>query len=428
MAASAAASAKSSSSRSVTSRRRGRRRGLSGARIAWIVVAALALLYVGWWAVKAAAVNYYTQRNVFLARTVAPGDPRPAMRLAVYELQQRNGRVDDADRQRAIAALARSALADEPFLLAALTAAVAHDEAREEALLTESRRRNPRSRFTRLLLLDLYMRHGRSAEAGSELAVLTRLIPQAGGALVPELSRLARDARTRPGLAQMLRRNPEVRDLTLANLAAREAPDLVVALARETGSGSDPAHPPRWQSVLLGRLVDTGDVEQAYRLWLSAAGVAGDPGAKGVYDGNFAGAPGAAPFNWDLNSDAEGVAERGRGSLQVDYYGRAPRLLARQLLILKPGSYKLQFRAEGAAKGDGSRLLWSVGCLGGKEPLVRLPLTDVGAGGKALSAAFAIPAAGCRAQWLALQGEPGEMSTDQNATITNVQILPGGGK
>lgn len=427
MAASAAASARSSSSGSVTNRRRGRSRGLSAGRLVRIAAAALAVLYVGWWAVKAAVVSYYAQRNIFIAKAVAPGDPRSALRLAMFELQHRNGRVEDADRQAAIAALSRSALADEPFLLAAVGAAEAKDEAREEALLTESRRRNPRSRFTRLLLLDLYLRHGRAAEAGTELAVLSRLIPEAGGALVPELSRLARDPRTRPGLAELLRRNPDIRDLTLANLAARETPELVVALAREAGSGGDPSHPPHWQSVLLVKLIDAGDIAQAYRLWLAATRVAGDPDAKGVYDGSFAGAPGAAPFNWELSSDADGVAERARGALQVDYYGRASKILARQLLILKPGGYRLQLRAEGAAKGDGSRLVWSVGCLGAKDPLVRLPLVEIGSAPKALAAPFAVPA-GCRAQWLVLQGEPGDVPAEQSATIANLQVVSGGGK
>jgi hypothetical protein len=411
----------------VRTRRGGRGRGLSGIRIVRIVAAAVAVLTLGWWAVKAAVVNYYVPRNVFVAARVAPGDPRAAMRLAMYEFEQRNGRVEEADRQRALAALARSALADEPFLLAAVTAATRHDEAREEALLTESRRRNPRSRYTRLLLLDLYFRHARSAEAGAELAVLSRLIPGAGGALVPELSRLARDPKTRPGLAEMLRRNPDIRDLTLANLAARETPELVVSLAGEAGSGADPTHPPHWQSVLLVRLIDAGDIDGAYRLWLAATRVPGDPAMKAIYDPDFAGAPGAAPFNWELSSDGDGTAERARGGLQVDYYGRSSKALARQLLILKPGAYKLQLRAEGAAKGDGTRLVWSIACVGGKDPLVRVPLTDIGTAPKMLGASFAVPA-GCRAQWLVLQGEPGDVPSEQNATISNLRLVPAGGK
>src|SRR5439155_24346006 len=109
----------------------------------------------------------------------------------------------------------------EPFLVAGIAADAAHEEGRAEALLAEARRRNPRGRFTRLLLLDLYLRHGRSEAAGAELAALSRPIPEAGGALVPELSRLPPDPKTRPGLAKMLRQNPDIRDVTPANLAGK---------------------------------------------------------------------------------------------------------------------------------------------------------------------------------------------------------------
>jgi hypothetical protein len=412
----------------VRSRRGSRRRGFSLGQAVRIAFLAVVAIFLGWWAVRAAAVSAFGRDNPFAAAAVAPGDPRTALRLAMAEFQARNGRIQPETERRALAALDSSTLADEPFLLSAVSAAAAHDDRRAEALLTESRRRNPRSRFTRLLLLDMYLRHGRSEQAGEELAALSRLIPEASGALVPELSRLARDPKTRPGLARMLRQNPGIRDATLANLAARDGDaDLVIALAAEAGSGGDPAHPPEWQGVLLDKLINAGQIDRAYRLWQSAAHVSGDPATKGLYDAAFAGAPGGPPFNWQLTSDSEGVAERGRSGLQIDYYGRAPRTLARQLLILKPGTYRLQMKGEGAAKGDGTRLSWSVTCVEAKAPLVQLPLTDIGSAPRTLAASFTVPT-GCRAEWLRLDGAPGDVSAEQAATISNLQIAPAGGR
>jgi hypothetical protein len=408
-------------------RRRGRRGPLGAARLVRIVAAAVAVLFVGWWAMKITVVNALTRENPFLVARIAPSDPRTAMALAMTEFALRNGRVGAGAERDARAALGRAALADEPFLLDAVAAAVAHDDARSERLLTEARRRNPRGRFTRLLLLNLYLRQGRAEEAGIELAALGRLIPDSAGALVPELSRLARDPKTRPGAARMLRRNPELRDLTLASLAGSADPNLVLALAAASGSGGDPAHPPQWQSVLLGRLIAAGDVERAYQLWRSATHLAGSETSKGLYDAGFAGAPGAPPFNWELTTDSEGVAERTHGSLQVDYYGRAERMLARQLLILKPGTYRLQMRAEGAAKGQGTKLVWSVICTDGKAPLVQLPLTEVDSAPRRLSASFTVPA-GCRAQWLRLDGAPGDVAAEQAATLSNLEIVPAAGR
>src|SRR5206468_1986758 len=106
-----------------------------------------------------------------------------------------------------------------------------------------------------------YLRHGRSDQAGEELAALGRLIPEAGGALVPEISRLAAEPKMRPGLARMLRRNPDIRDLTLANLARTgKDDDLVLSLAAASGSGGDPSNPPQWQAVLLTKMIAAGDI------------------------------------------------------------------------------------------------------------------------------------------------------------------------
>jgi hypothetical protein len=226
----------------------------------------------------------------------------------------------------------------------------------------------------------------------------------------------------------MLRENPEIRDDTLAYLAAHGADTaLLLSLAAASGSGADPAHPPQWQGALLDRLVAAGDIEGAYRLWRAAAHVPAEAARSGVYDPNFAGAPGALPFNWQLTSDAEGVAERGRGGLQVDYYGRAPHLFARQLLLLRPGTYRLQMRVEGDAKGDGTQLAWTIACLGGKAPLLQLPLKDVDSAPKALAADFTVPA-GCAAQWLRLDGSAGDVAAEQNVTITTFAIAAKGGR
>lgn len=409
------------------SRRRRRRAAFGAGRVVRVAAAAAAVLFVGWWAVKISVVNALTRDNPFLVAQVAPSDPRTAMGLAMTEFALRNGRVSPAAEQRARAALGRAALSDEPFLLDGVAAAAAQDEARSEQLLSEARRRNPRGRFTRLLLLDLYLRHDRAEEAGIELAALSRLIPDTAGALVPEISRLARDPKTRAGTAKMLRRNPEIRDLALASLAGSADPNLVLWLAAATRSGGDPAHPPQWQSVLLGRLIGAGEVERAYQLWRSATHLPGSETSKGIYDAGFTGAPGAPPFNWELTSDSEGIAERAHGALQVDYYGRAERMLARQLLILKPGSYRLQMRAEGAAKGQGTKLVWSLACTDGKAPLVQLPLTEVNSAPRGLSANFTVPA-GCRAQWLRLDGVPGDVAAEQNATLSNLQVMPVAGR
>jgi hypothetical protein len=395
----------------------------TGGRIARVGVAAVAALLLAWLAVRSSVVNGLARANPFVADRIAHGDPRVAIELAMVEFALRNGRVGPASRARAERALDRAELADEPFLLAAVDAAAHGDAARSETLLTEARRRNPRDRLTRLLLLDRYLRTGRSAQAGTELAVLTQLIPQVEAALVPQLLQLARDPKTRPGLALILKRNPSVRDLLLGTLAGNPADSgLVMELAAASGAGANPAAPPAWQSTLLNSLVGHGDFARAYALWRGFLRQPAEDGPKGLYDGAFRGAPGAAPFNWSFASGSDGTVDRTPApALQVQYYGRGAVNLASQLLMLRPGSYKLQLRAEGDAKGEGSILSWTLSCAGSKAPIVRLPLKGIASAPRLLAAGFAIPA-GCPAQWLRLEGSPGDVASEQDVTLSNLQL------
>lgn len=386
-------------------------------------MATLAAAFAGWWAVKVAAVAALASINPPAAAAIAPDHPAAAMEMGLLEIIVQNGRIAPADRDRALHALDRAALADEPFLIAGLAAAAGGDAARSEALLVEARHRNPRERMVRLLLLNRYLGTGRYAQAGSELAVILRLVPDASAALVPQIAQLAADPKTSGGLSLLLARNPSLRDTVLARLAAVGAdPNLVLTLAAQSGSGGNPANPPEWQHVLLGKLVGAGQIARARKVWLASIGGGAVP-ADGVYDGAFRGAPGAAPFNWELVTDAEGVAERvSPPALQVDYYGRNPALVARQLLQLAPGAYRLQFRADGAAKGEGSRLEWTVGCVGAPAPLLKLPLKDIVSAPRTLAAPFTVPNAGCAAQWLRLDGIPGDVAADQEARISDLRI------
>jgi hypothetical protein len=376
-----------------------------------------------------AVVSALVDLNPFVPAAVSPGDPRAQLGVAMLEFAYRNGRVFPATRAKAVAALDRSALADEPFLLAAVDAAAHGDEARAEALLLEARHRNPRNRMARLLLLDRFLRTGRSDAAGAELAVLSQLIPGAAEALAPELGRMARDPRSAGGLARILRHDAGIRAGVLSSLASSSAtdPDAVLQLARASGAAT-PGTAQDWQAILLRRLADHGEFARAYALWKGFVGGPAAAASGGVYDGRFARMPGPPPFNWDLASGAEGTADRGPGpALQVDYYGRSALALARELVLLKPGGYRLVMRVSGAAKGEGTQLVWSVSCAPGDAALVQLPLTNVASAPRLVSAGFTVPASGCAAQWVKLDGRPGDVAAEQNASIADLQIVPAGG-
>jgi hypothetical protein len=177
----------------------------------------------------------------------------------------------------------------------------------------------------------------------------------------------------------------------------------------------------------VNNLVRQGEVDRAYRLWREFGKIPDSGAGKGLYDPGFRGLPGSAPFNWSLTAGAEGVAERASGgTLQASYYGRTDLVLAEQLLMLQPGRYRLQFDAEGDAKGEDSKLAWTLTCLGSNAQLVQVPLAGVTFTPRTLGASFSVPASGCRAQWLRLGGGAAEFPSEQAVTIRNLKLAGAG--
>jgi hypothetical protein len=413
------------------SRRSGR---LSAAGVAKLLLVLGAALYLAWWVVRISVVDAEIDENPFFAARIDPDHPRVRMELAMAEIYLRQGRASPASESAALASLAQAPLADEPFFLAGLNALVGHDDVRAERLLQEARRRNPRLRMARLLLLDRYLREGRTQEAGVEMAALSRLIADADNVLTPALARMVQDPATSVAMVPMVAHQPRLQGEVLDQLAVDGAdPDLILRIASAEGRRAGPDGP--WRRGLLENLVAKEQLPRALNLWQLFSGLPASDGPKGLYDGRFAGLPGPPPFNWNLATGAAGsplgtagVAERIRnGGLQVEYYGRQDGDLASQLMMLRPGLYRLGFTADGDAKGDGSRLVWSVSCQSGNNQLLQLPVAGVASAVKRFAGAFRVPP-GCPAQWLRLRGVAGDVASDQNLTIHSLSIAAEGAR
>jgi hypothetical protein len=391
-----------------------------------LLLALAAGLYLAWWVVRTSVVGVFVQDNPFIAARADPGHPRVRLELALDDFEVRGGRVRPADQEAALHALGDAPLATEPFFLAGVAALAHGDNEDGDRLLSEARRRDPRFRMARLLLLDRYLIEGRTAEAVSEMAALNRLIGGAEQVITPELARLALDPRTSASLIPMLRREPQLQEAILERLADSGAkPELIVQIASDGGTlrGGERL----WQDKMLSNMVKAGDLGPALLLWRRFAGIGENGETKGLYDGRFQGLPGPRPFNWDLSNGPAGVADRVRNiGLQVDYYGRQDGELASQLLMLAPGRYRMQFEADGDATGQNSRLVWMISCQSGLS-LLQWPVTGVASSPRRFSTSFAIPA-GCPAQWLKLHGSSGDVAADQSANFKNMAIMPEPGR
>ena len=378
---------------------------------------------MAWWSAKLAAVESFASRNTEAAVAIAPEHPEPRMALATRGLDLQQGPGDQQAARTAIAAMADAPLAEEPFLLAAADRIGAGRQADAMPLLQEAKRRNPRSRPARFLLLDAHLRAGRIQEAVAEISALRRLVPDIAGVLVTQTSWIVQNRGAAAALRSALERDPQLQQEVLAELVESGAdPNLILSMAPESpppGAGTAT----QWQRDLVQRLAAGGNLRLALTLWRRFANVPGEDTSKGIHDGRFEREPAMPPFGWQLAAEGGGVAERVSGpALEVEYHGRQQVDLAKQLLMLEPGRYELRLRADGNATSEGALLRWQIGCQGSSAQLLSLPVATARSGAQELRGSFSVPGQGCQGQWLVLKGVPGEFPEPQRAKIWDLQI------
>lgn len=329
----------------------------------------------------------------------------------------KGGQVPQSARQSLTLLASRSPLAPEPFLVDGTIAEMDSAGARAEPLFVAARTRDPRSEAARYFLATRYLKTGRIEAGLLETVALARLSERAAAPLVPALAAYAITPGAAPRLKHALDLSPRIRDGTLALLAQEPRNvDLVLALAPPTKRGAAPSD---WQVQMINGFIKAGDLAAAERIWSRFSGVAN----RGLlYNPQFGDTVSFPPFNWELPASSAGVAEPAdRGGLDVIYYGRADALLARQLLRLTPGSYRLAMRVQGTSGVSG--LAWVVQCLSATQPIARVAVEPVAAGN--VVATINVPA-NCPGQWIELRGQPTEAMATAELTISNLSLARAG--
>jgi len=365
--------------------------------------------------VRNAAVAAFADGSPDLAARVWRGHPGAETSLGMIEI----GRAARERRPVSPAVFAmmddaavKAPLAPEPFLVRGVQAQLAGNRPLAIEAFAAASQRDPRSLPAHYFLADTLFRAGDTRRGLNEIAVLARLAPGGLSSVAPYLAAYARDPTTWPELRQLFRSAPELEESALSALATDPANvGAIMALADQRHRRPDSA----WLPVLVNSLIAAGQYAKARDVWATTSHV---QAGSLLYDPNFA-EPGAPPpFNWELTSSTVGLAERrSGGGLHVIFYGHDDGLLARQLLVLPAGSYRISMSAN-AVPGDSHGLNWSVRCDGSQTPLTAMPL-DV-APKRAWS--LTVPAA-CPAQWLELSGVSSDVGRQSEATIRSVRLV-----
>jgi hypothetical protein len=376
------------------------------ARFVRLIPVALAGCALAALVVQNAMVAALSATNPDTAASAWPGHPTAELALATRQIAFASGKgqpIAPATFALVDRVAGRAPLEPQPFIVAGIRAQLAGQVEKADRAFAAARLRDPRSLPARYFLASSRLRRG-DVQGLRDIAAITRLEPSGGQSLVPYLADLARRPETREAMLDMFRNSPGIRTAVLTVMAGDPSnARLVVAL----GQTRDPQDAP-WLRTALDTLVANRRYGEARALWerISRARSAG------LFDGDFRNPSPLPPFNWELTSSSLGLAERRSGRLQVMFYGLDSGTLARQLLLLPPGRYRLNAPSSSA---DGSGALhWLVRCDQGAGEITRAP---VGQGGLT----FTVPA-GCPAQWLELNGRASDFGRQSDTAIGPVAL------
>lgn len=365
--------------------------------------------------IRSAFVQAFAVKDPARAAAIWPGHPSVQLESGLAEVgdMAAAGRpIDPALVRRLIVASAKAPLAPEPFLVRGVEAQLAGDQPLALKAFLAARQRNPRGIAARYFLADHYLKAGQTAFGLAEISALARLVPQSLPNVAPFLAAYARSPNAAPQVKAMLRGQPQLEPVLL-NVLATDAANHQLMRYLWSGRGGEEAKP--WQGRLLNSLVEAGRYGEAREAWATFSGIAADQNR--LLDPEFR-AQALPPFGWLLASGPAGVAEpEGAGRLHVLFYGRDDLVLARQLLTLAPGRYRLSMQVSETSPTS-KFLSWGVRCLPGSTQIASVRLDRSGA----TFVSFAIPASGCPAQRLELIGTAPEFAEQADATISQLQL------
>ena len=317
----------------------------------------------------------------------------------------RDGKGLDSAAHEIVGSLAKSRpLAPEPFLIEGAIAQLDRDLPRAEQLYIDARNRDPRDIAARLVLVDTYLQQGKIKAALEETIVMRRIRPEATRAILLALVDFAKQPDSDRILEPLIRNQKGLRNALLQELAADSENARLIARLAPLGRG-DAERP--WEKRLLNSLVRDGKIPEAKAFWTQLIGARH---SAPLFDPEFKGDEALPPFNWDLPTNAAGVATMAEGGgLEIVYFGREGAVLARQMLTLGSGTYLL---ATNIAGSDDLDLVWMLRCTSGPD-IVDFPVSQTGR--------FAVPA-NCPGQWLELGGLPPIEPRKSEATIRRVTL------
>jgi hypothetical protein len=326
---------------------------------------------------------------------------------------------DEAVARRALAAVP---LASDPFVLLAAESLVRDPRGqsdREPALLSEALRRNPRLPIARFLMMRNMAANGDLRGAFGQLDIYHRLSPTVVSQAMDAIARQIDSPRRMDQALAAIAGHPNLYGPFVASLVGKNRPrDAVVRMAQ--GIPAEILANPAIRGSVVGQLVDVQEFALARSIWQHGS----NAGAAGlVFSPDFSDRR-TGPFNWEMLDTTSGSAVLGKDrGLAVVYYDRSPARLARQIVTLPPGRYRLsvEFRQ---LSGSAHNVQLQISCYGGSKPLANIVLFAAKPSPTRAAAMFDVPVQNCTGQELSIAGILAERRSETEVEVQRVDIAP----
>lgn len=401
--------------------------GLAARGIGLVACAALA-----WGCVAVGMARTLALSDPARALAWSPGDAPALALLGAARLGPAPSPAGAAEAGR----LSRAALRRDPTIVVAartlgLLADMAGDRPRARRLMAYAQSLSRRDLPTQYWFIEERVAAGDVAGALRHYDTALRASAAAEPLLIPVLLAAIADPAAREGLADRLVADPIWRASFLDKVAHDAPADAAGTLALSLAARRHPLDPAATRD-LLARLVAAGDYARAAAVRAAAGG--GDP-RRGPWprDGGFGRAGDLPPFDWVLAEDGDTRAERvadgaGAGRLAFSTPADKGGEVARQLLLLPPGDWRLSSRFTVSGSDTIGRPYWQLSCAAMPDapPLLRLDLAPAagrGDGGGVAEGGFTVPA-GCAAQWLSLTLRASDRIDGVEGQVESVTIGP----
>ena len=271
-------------------------------------------------------------------------------------------------------------------------------------------------------------------DVGATTAALIRLavLNRDPGPIWAAIATISADPAARTEIKAEIARGAAWRDVYLTALSASAVDRAVVFEMLESAGKHAPvtnvAPPPGTpddRRAFITQMIAQHDYERAYLAWVQWLPAASQNAVGRVFDGDFKGLAALPPFTWELADGTGGstVIDPAAG-LSVDYSGSDGAVLAKQMVLLAPGQYRLvtQAKFQPVSNENGAApLTWTLACAADDTALNVLAVPLDGSAKRVAGMPFRV-ATGCDAQILSLKVNSADFAKRLSGAVRSVTI------